>query len=129
MRAAVYQHIVSHDPLTDLIPAERWYSGRAVVDTPVPPFAALRFMGTTPGISVVKRARLEIWVHDKVGSYDLIDEIILGIRARLDGVTNIVFEDSRLIQSDWVSDSGDLFDPAYGTNTKNTGFDLVGKGL
>ena len=141
MRGLIRQEILAIPELVALIPEDRWFGSGAVgnplnneKDTPPRPFAEIRFSLLTPGISHVRRRRCEIWIHDEEGNYDLIDKVIHLLFLNLNGLENVDFsdsetgEDSHLVVAEWVSDSTDLYDTGYRTNTKSTGYDLVGTG-
>jgi hypothetical protein len=76
----------------------------------------------------VRRRRLEVWIHDEEGSYSLIDKVIGLLYKNLDGLEHVTYGSSELIMCEWVSDSTDLYDDGYRTNTKSTMFDIVGTG-
>lgn len=120
--------IVSDLELLDDIPEDRWFGSGSIVDTPARPFAEIRFGGVFRGMGPVKRRRLEVWVHDEEGDYTRIDRIIAGLKRVLDGAEHVFYEDVELIYASWVSDSTDLYDDKYRTNTKSTGFDVIGTG-
>lgn len=141
MRGLIRSIIIENEDITDLIPADSWFgSGSAgkppeEKDRPAVPFAEIRFGGTFPGMSVVQRGRCEIWIHEEFGSYDLINRVIRLLRPLVESAVQVDFDDaetgeqSHLVQAEWISDSPDLYDTGYRTNTRSTGFDLVGTGL
>lgn len=142
MRGLIRNLIISTPELTDIIPEERWFGSGAAGnpasderDRPDLPFAEIRFGGTFPGMAQVQRGRCEIWIHEEQGSYNTINRVIRLLKPLLETSVQVSFtdaetgEDSRLIQSEWISDSTDLYDSGYRTNTRSTGFDLVGTGL
>lgn len=128
MRRLIRNMIINDEALLDFIPADRWFGSGAVVDTPARPFAEIRFGGVFRAMGPVKRRRLEVWVHDEEGDYTQIDDIIRELKRLLDGAEHVFYEDTELIRSEWVSDSTDLYDDKYRTNTKSTGFDVIGTG-
>lgn len=128
MRRLIMNMLTTNDPLLNEIPADRWFGSGAVVDTPARPFAEIRFGGVFPGLGRVKRRRLEVWIHDEEGDYERIDHIIGLVKDVLDGAEHVFYENVELISSEWKGDSTDLFDDGYRTNTKSTGFDVIGTG-
>lgn len=128
MRVVVRNLILEDPALVAEIPADRWFGSGSVPDTPPRPFAEIRFGGTFPGMAHITRRRLEVWIHDDEGDYGRIDKIIGLLKKVLDGAEHVQGEDSELIRASWVGDSTDLYDDGYRTNTKSTGFDVVGTG-
>ena len=127
MRSALMSFLMQETALTDIIPEERWVSGRDLEDRPPTPFAVLRFGGTFRCVDPVRTSRMEIWVHDEPGNYDLIDEVIKLVYNKLHKAVHISDAEAEIVCATWVGDSIDLYDPALRTNTKSTGYDLVGK--
>lgn len=127
MRSALLSFLMQETALTDLIPEERWVSGRDLEDRPPTPFAVLRFGGSLRGVDPVRVVRLEIWVHDEPGNYDLVDNVIKLIYGKLHKAIHISDSEAEIVCATWVGDSTDLFDPGLRTNTKSTGYELVGK--
>jgi hypothetical protein len=142
MRGLVRQELLNIPELLTIVPEDRIYGSGAVGiprqqehDVPPRPFAEIRFSILTPGLSLVKRRRVEIWFHDDEGSYDRIDRCIKLVYGHLDQLAQVNFSDpetgenSELILAEWISDSTDLYDTGYRTNCRSTGYDLVGKEL
>lgn len=76
--------------------------------------------GPFPGVTTQSAV---LWVHDAPGSYLRIDEIIKALKA-LDG--QVV--DSGGVACRWAGDSTELADDGFHTITRNTSFNLQGKG-
>ena len=99
------------------------------VDTPAErPFLNLRWGATTPGMDVVDRRSLVIWVHDKPGDYTRIDSIIRRIKSLFGALAGEAHSSGWLSQVEWVTDSNDLVDDGHGTITRTTTHNLVGSG-
>lgn len=118
--------------LLEKIPEERWLSsGSLNVDNAPPrPFAVFRYGVTSQGMAAIKRGLVTIWIHDEPGTYTGIDGIIKRLNGILDGVEQVSDgQGGELIRCEWQSNSGDLIDPGFRTITKNTTFNLIGKGV
>lgn len=120
------------DDVIEIIPADRWFSGRALdKQIDVRPFAVVRLSGNFPGMSRINQTRAEIMIHDNEGSYKRIDTAIKAIKNVLDNAVQVksATSDTWLIQATWESDSVDLFDDGYRTNMKSTTYTLTGTGF
>ena len=127
MRKLLYRAIVENSVLTALIPAERWTSGLDA--KPQTPFAVIRIAGDFKSVSKRPQPRAEIWIHDDRGSYVRIDQILAAVREQLDGM-GYKWSDwpgELIAQIDWQSNSPDLIDDGYNTNTRMASFGLVGR--
>lgn len=99
------------------------------IDTPEQrPFIQLRWSTTTPGLDVVSRRNLVVWVHDTPGDYDRIDRSIRRIRQVLTGLVGAQHDFGHLMVCEWTGDSEDLADDGHGTITRTTSFSIVGTG-
>ena len=128
MRALVRGLLIAGlDDASD-IPPERWFGSGAVTDTPPRPFAEIKFGGRFPGIGVVARRRLEVWIHDDEGDYDRIEKWLQHSKERLNGAEHQSDGDgNEIVLCSWVSDSTDLYDDGYRTNCMMSAFEIVGK--
>lgn|SRR5512134_2759356 len=99
------------------------------VDTPPQrPFINLRWGVNTPGLDVVTRRSLVIWVHDTPGDYSQIDAIIRRIGVVLGELVGVPHAYGHLVTAEWTGDSEDLTDDGHGTITRTTSYSLVGTG-
>lgn len=100
------------------------------VDTPPQrPFLQLRWGRTDPGLSVVNRRNLVIWVHDKPGDYTLrIDPICIRLRSVLAALVGQSNGLGHVVDVEWLGDSEDLVDDGHKTIARTTSFSLVGSG-
>lgn len=124
--------IKAENTLTTAIPEEKWFAASSIdeANRPDPLFAVLRYGTTIPGMAHIKRGTLEIWVHDLPGSYKRINDVIANLYGTLNGVVHQQDSDgNELLSADWVSDSGDLFDPGYRTIVRTTSYNLIRKGV
>lgn len=123
--------IVNHAPLTNLVPTDEWVSSGAMNEENAPPrpFAVIRYGPTNIGLADIKRAEVTLWVHDELGDYTRINKVLDLLYARLNGQEHVADSESEIIMIEWLSTSGDLFDPGYRTLTRNITFNLVGKGV
>jgi hypothetical protein len=130
MRALVRGLLAGDPDLYSMIPTDRWYGDRAVLDTPVMPFGVIRFGGTTRSVtarSPIKVVRLEVWVYDRTGDYTRIDIALGHVKRILNSTYGVKDDLYEIVQCDWDTDSPDLYDDTYKANTRSAGFTLVGK--
>lgn len=128
MRALVRSLLIAGLDDDPEMPPEHWFGSGAIIDTPRRPFAEIRFGGRFPGMAVVKRRRLEVWIHDDEGDYGRIEEWLKHVKSRLDGVEHQSDEaGNEIILCTWISDSTDLYDDGYRTNCMMSAFDVIGR--
>lgn len=136
MRATVRNLILATPALTAAIPAERWYTPGAVVDSPVKPFAVLRWLSPVASAASGKYLRqLRVDVHDTRGSYKNIRSV-LGSPNKYDGlyglfsaISNVTGTDGRITQMDYLGESGDQEDETYMTNFMFSSWQVIGVDL
>jgi hypothetical protein len=128
MRALIRSAIIADSELIGLgVVPEGVLAGN--VDTPQPrPFLNLKWGIRNPGVSVVTRTTLVIWVHDQPNDYTRIEQICVRLRNLL---TSLEAAQDTVVGGwvnvvDWVSDSDDLFDEGHGTITKQCTFIITG---
>jgi hypothetical protein len=112
------------DPDIDLAPNQIHSSGSVDKRPDKLPAVVVRIM---PRISAVKsgaahRQRVQLWVHDRPGSYVAIDGILADLRANLPGQVG----EAGGIACEWLDESQDLSDEAWGTGTRYSTFQLIG---
>lgn len=132
MRSIVYKLLTDDAELVGLVPKANWHSSGALTEdnTPPTPFAVMRFGNAGPGMGAVQRGSVEIWIHDSLGSYQLIDRALARVRAILDGKEHVQDGDgNELMIAEYDQTSDDLYDPGFRTITKNSNFILVGTGI
>jgi len=127
MRELMYGLIARDPDLNLLIPEERWYSSGGMIDTPVRPFAVMRFGVRSRGVGDTRRVPFTVWVHQEKGSFDIVDAVIRRIKVILEQSAGIVQGSTVLVCADWSGDSEDLQDPEHRTNVRTTGWTLIGK--
>lgn len=102
-----------------VVPEEKWFARGSTIDAPEPPYVVLAWGGTLT--SSVRRSGqlLSIYMHDAIGSYEFIREVIHPvIKPTLKEAQQYVGPDGyRLVQADYLGVSADLSDP-----DKKTGF-------
>lgn len=129
MRKVFFNLLASDEAFMALLPGGL-YGDRALDGTPtLKPFGIITMEGPTPGISRHWTGRATLWVHDSVGDYTRIDEILLAAKGILEPAPPTSLAGAWLSSVEWTGDSPDLFDDARGTNVKNAGYRLVGNGL
>ena len=134
LRSILRDHLSGDPEISAIIPKQLWFPSGSITEenrpTPSGPFAVMRFGVATIGVSNIKRFSGELWVHDEVGSYETIDSLIASVFRRLNGVVHLQDSDgNELMSADWVSDSGDLYDPGYRTIVRTTTYNLIGQGV
>lgn len=132
IRTIILNHIKGDAPLLSLIPAENIWSSGSLKDDNAPPrpFIVIRYGPTAVGVGSVKRGSVTFWVHDDLGDYSKINQVLERLYARLD--QQVSLQDgsgNEVIQISWDNVSGDLSDPGFRTITRNTTFNFVGKGV
>lgn len=128
MRALVRMMLVNALPVGSDLPAERWYGSGSILDTPIRPFAEIRFGGKFQGMGSVTRRRLEVWIHNEEGDYESIEDWIRFAQSVLDGAEHVTDGvGNEVISCSWVNNSTDLYDDGYRTNCMSATFELVGK--
>lgn len=128
MRTIVRLALTADAPLATLgVVPEGVLSGD--VDTPEQrPFIQLRWNNTSPGLDVVSRRDLVVWIHDMPGDYDRIDSVIRRIKTVMASLVGVAHSSGHLMVAEWTGDSADLTDDGHGTITRTTSFSLVGTG-
>lgn len=128
MRALVRSAILADPTLSGLgVVSQGVLAGD--VDTPKQrPFLNLRWGQTLPGLDVVQRRTLEIWVHDKPNDYTRIDSILVRLRAVVVSVVGSSNGLGHVVGVEWTGDSDDLVDDGHDTITRTASFSLVGSG-
>lgn len=132
IRSIVLDEIQGTSALTNLIPSDNWWSSGSLEEDNAPPrpFVVIRYGATNPGIGDVKRGSVTFWVHDDLGDYSRINGVLKQLYVTLHGREHLTDGNgNEIIRLEWTTDSNDLFDPGYRTITRNTTFNLVGKGV
>lgn len=121
MREWIYTTLNNHIELGNLV-ASRIHQSSDVTSVPENPFV-LYTMGlrTNARVSTASRWPLQVWAHDKLGSYLRIDEILGHVKNAL--LTTP--PSAELLQVHWLEDSGDLRDDEMRTITRFSRFQLV----
>jgi hypothetical protein len=98
-------------------------------DTPnVRPFMVFRWGATSPGMDIVRKRILQIWVHDEPSDYSTIDTALNRVRDILTSLfgVNVDTTSKWVLQIDWELDSDDLSDDIQRTVTRYSQFSVVG---
>jgi hypothetical protein len=99
------------------------------VDTPTArPFLQLRWGVNAPGLSVVTRRFLVVWVHDEPGDYERIDSVIARLRTLLPSLAGTKNSFASIVAVEWTGDSEDLVDDGHKTFARTSSFTVVGSG-
>ena len=119
----------NHGGLTALVPAAQMHAAGSLQGAPAAkPFIVISIgvedvvfnNGDAPEVTTREGV---IWVHDHPGSYDLIDEALVQVRAAL--VKQVTGTGG--IACQWVGDSDELSNPDYRTICRNANFRLHGR--
>lgn len=131
-RTLLRDTVVADDEIIELVPKDRWTSGRSFDEANLPdrPFAVIRWGVVNPGMGGMTRRLVTFWIHSEPGSYETIDSVLSRLKAILDGTVHLTDGQGNWLSSiEWQSDSGDLYDPGYRTNTKNSTYEIIGTGV
>lgn len=127
MRATMHQFLVAQVPLTNIVPAARWYQAGNVVDKPPLPFVVERWLAPVPGAARnTYRKQLRIDIHDERGSYKRIDDFLYLLPPLLSAVSNLVGVDGRITECDFLGVGGDQEDPTYHSNFSFSSWQVIG---
>jgi hypothetical protein len=128
VRERVYGSLAAYAPLTDLVPAERIYETSSTPDSPQPIYLVLRYLEVSITATPMHQQYLEVWAHDKPGTYTDIEQVLKtarpGVLAAL-GPT----DDGWLSDISWRGDSLDLYDGATQTIVRYSTYLLTGSGV
>lgn len=127
MRSVVYQALSTDAGLLAL--TSTLLTGD--VDTPAArPFVNLRWGLRNPGLSrtFTDRQDLAIWIHDAPNDYGAINQIVKRIREVLTSIEDQSDAGGHVTMSQWLFDSGDLVDDGHRTITRNTNYQIIGRG-
>lgn len=136
MRGTIRNLLISTPSLVAVIPAERWLSPGAVIDSPPRPFAVLRWLAPVASAASGRFLnQLRVDVHDDRGSYNRIEQVLGnpsvggGVFGVLSQVSDYVGTDARITQVDYLGHSGDQEDDTYLTNFKFSSWQVIGVDL
>jgi hypothetical protein len=136
MRATIHNQLIGDPTLTALIPAERWFQAGAVLDRPRFPFAVVRWIAPVSGAALgTFLNQLRIDVHDARGDYTTIDRVLGapwrtgGVYGNLSALVDFTGADGRIVQCDYLGDSGDQEDTDYNSNFKYSSWQVIGRNL
>lgn len=125
MEKVVYEAISGDSDLKVLFP--NTYQSGAVEDAPQLPFIVYKMVGTTRvGRNFPRMPRLEVWLYQERGSYDLINRGLVMLDDIFMAIQTKVVEDQWISQADPMGWSGYLEDDIYRANTRNAAYHLLG---
>lgn len=127
MRRLLYQVLTGNSELTNIIPAARWFQQGSIDDQADRPFAVFGFTSVLPTPSRAPQPQVQIWIHDKKGSYNRIDAVLGILRKYLESLPEVSDGESRIVDVIWASDSPDLVDDGFDTNVRYSSFILTGR--
>lgn len=125
-RTWTFQRLINDAAVTAVIPAAQIHGAGSLVGRPEPlPAAIIKFTSDADRTSPAAEATgLEVWVHDEVGSYDGIDEILSAIKVSL---TSAVMSENGAYPPVWEGNSQDLSDDLWDTLVKNSSYELLSR--
>jgi hypothetical protein len=133
MRQTIHQYLTGLSNLTDIVPAERWWTPGRVIDRPVLPFVVLRWLAPVQGnVSTRYMRQLRVDVHDTRGSYANIEALLgsedlsTGVYGALSGLAQHVGPDGRVTQCDYLGHSGDNESSDYNSNFMFSSWRVIG---
>lgn len=129
MRELLYQILTNDLALRQQIPVERWVEGGNDLTNMPRPFAVLRQLPANPGIGGTYRWSCEVWVYDNAGDYTRIDSILDRVEEVLRETVGVKTLAHSLTVVDFAGRSADLVDDVLRANTRNSGFQLIGRRL
>lgn len=114
-----------------VVPAERIYQFGSVDSEPAKPFIVYRLSGRMANLtsrSARGPVRIEVWVHDVPGSYNLIEKTLDAVEDRFLAVLHEEVGEDRISQIGYDSRSPDLDDTGFRTICKMSSFTTIGRG-
>lgn len=131
LQATTYALLTEEPALVDLVPTERWFRRGGVVDVPQTPYVVLAWLGPLTTGRRNSAQLLDVYVHDEVGSYTRIEEILEAIKGvLLDAVHYRGWAGNAfpLVQADYLGKSGDGVDQGNGTSYQFSSWKILGGG-
>lgn len=130
LRTTTRLYLVADLALTAMVPASRWITRGAVEDTPELPYVVLAWGGTAPSTGGRNTPQLlDVYVHNEIGDYTFIDDVLELVYQRLSSVQQYVASGYRLVQADFQGKSADLTDPDTRTGFIYSSWKLLGGGI
>jgi hypothetical protein len=112
------------------LPADGTFQANAADTISIRPFVVIRWEENRRAFADKGTQGLTVWVHDDLGDYTRIDNILEKIKEILTAMVHVQGSDQRIVtQVDWSGDSGDLYDDGYRTITRNAGFRVLSRSL
>lgn len=131
LKATTYQLLTTQPALTDRVPTERWFRRAGQVDASETPYVVLAWLGTLTTGGRNSAELLDVYVHDELGSYALIEATLADIKAVLLGATHYRGTSGTgfpLVQADYLGKSGDQVDQGNGTSFQFSSWKILGGG-
>lgn len=129
LRVTTFQLLVNQPSLTALVPSERWFARGGTIDAPQTPYVVLAWLGTLTTSGRNSPELLDVYVHDNIGDYTRIDDILRAVKPVLSGTTQYVGPGGfRLVQADYLGKSADLTDPDTSTGFRYSSWKILGGG-
>ena len=127
MYKTMYELLTGHTPLTDLVPAERFYEAGSTQDRPLRPYLVLGWLPDLQKSSGRYVKLCEVRLHDERGSYALLRKIGFVINDLMVGVAQYQGSDGWLTECSYAGNSGEIVDPDSNTNLITTSWEVVGR--
>lgn len=133
LRGWVVSRLENDANIIAIVPIDRIMSSGAVglpntpTEEPARPFIVVRGNADENRINAARSQRFQVWVHDNVGSYVRIENLLEMVRAALEPTMPHTVGSTRVTSVEWEGGSDDLFDDTFGTGTRFAQFRLTGR--
>lgn len=131
LQVTTYQLLTTQPALVAVVPIERWFRRGGQIDASLVPYVVLGWMGTATTGGRNSPELLDLYVHDEVGSYGIIDNFlklakpVLEAAVHYKGTNGLGFS---LVQADYQGKSQDGIDEGNGTSFKYSSWKILGGG-
>lgn len=129
-RTWLYDRLRTAVLVTDLVPEASIYGAGSITGPPpAKPFIVIRMEDDVPEFPGCSRQGATLFFHDDPGTYNRLDDIRRAVRHALCGPDDHIgaVVQSGAIACRWIADGADSSDEGYGTLTKSTEYQLIGR--
>lgn len=131
LQATTFQLLAAQPALVDAVPTERWFRRGGQIDRSQVPYVVLAWLGplTTSGRNSPQL--LDVYVHDELGSYTRIQDILGIIKPVLENTTHYRGTSGTgfpFVCADYLGKSGDEVDQGNGTAFQFSSWKILGGG-
>lgn len=128
LRERIYDSASNYEPLTVMVPADRMYEASSTPDNPEPIYLVFVYLDTTISGTPMNQKYLQVWAHDKPGTYVNIEDVLKTARPAILAAIGPT-DDGWLSDIKWEGDSRDLYDDATKTIVRYSTYLLTGSGV